>query len=90
MGFLCDFVTELKFRMIYNILGGDDMKRKAIVDTNLCAACGCCVKVCPKSAISVPHGVYAEVDEKLCIGCGRCAKECPASIITLDEVNHES
>ena len=76
--------------MVYNILGGDDMKRKAIVDISLCVACGCCVKVCPKSAISVPHGIYAEVDEKLCIGCGKCAKECPASIITLEAASHEN
>ncbi|PPJ44654.1 4Fe-4S ferredoxin, partial [Rhizobium sp. KAs_5_22] len=27
------------------------MKRKAIVDTSMCAACGCCVKVCPMGAI---------------------------------------
>ena len=66
------------------------MKRKAIVDTNMCAACGCCVKVCPLGAISVPHGVNAVIDETLCIGCGKCAKECPASIITLEEANHES
>jgi ferredoxin len=75
---------------MYNILGGDDMKRKAIVDTSLCVACGCCVKVCPKSAISVPHGVNAVIDETLCVGCGKCAKECPASIISLEERNNES
>ncbi|WP_295082473.1 4Fe-4S binding protein [Ruminococcus sp.] len=66
------------------------MKRKAIVDTSQCVACGCCVKVCPRAAISVPHGINAVIDEKLCVGCGKCAKECPASIITLEEVNHES
>ncbi|EWM52401.1 4Fe-4S binding protein [Ruminococcus flavefaciens] len=66
------------------------MKRKAIVDTSLCVACGCCVKVCPRKAISVPHGVYAEADQKLCIGCGKCAIECPASIISLEERNNES
>lgn len=61
-------------------------KRKAIVSTRDCVACGCCIKVCPKSAITVPKGVYAKVDEALCIGCGKCAKECPASIISMEVI----
>ena len=59
-------------------------KRKAIVSTQECVACGCCIKVCPRSAISIPKGIYAMIDEELCVGCGKCAKECPASIITLE------
>lgn len=46
-----------------------------------CVACGSCVPVCPKQALSVPHGVRAMVDQSLCIGCGLCVKECPAGII---------
>ena len=59
-------------------------KRKAIVNINECVACGCCIKVCPKKAISVPRGICAEIDSALCVGCGKCAKECPASVITLE------
>lgn len=59
-------------------------KRKAKVSTRECVACGCCVKVCPKKAITVPKGVFAVVDYDLCVGCGKCAKECPASIITME------
>lgn len=59
-------------------------KRKALVSTRDCVACGCCVKVCPKQAISVYKGLYATVNES-CIGCGKCAKECPAGIISLVE-----
>lgn len=66
------------------------MKRKAKVDINICVACGCCVKVCPRGAISVPDGINAVIDDKFCVGCGKCAAECPASIITLEEVYHES
>ncbi|WP_294413468.1 4Fe-4S binding protein [uncultured Ruminococcus sp.] len=66
------------------------MKRKAKVNIDICVACGCCVKVCPRAAISVPNGVNAVIDETLCIGCGKCATECPASIITLEEISHES
>lgn len=61
-------------------------KRKATVDTNACVACGCCVKVCPMSAIQVWRGIRAEVDEARCVGCGRCVRECPASVIVLREV----
>lgn len=50
-----------------------------------CVACGCCVKVCPKSAIQVPHGIIARVDMDKCIGCGKCEKTCPAGIITILE-----
>ncbi|MCI8415996.1 MAG: 4Fe-4S binding protein [Lachnospiraceae bacterium] len=59
-------------------------KRKAAVNIQECVACGCCIKVCPKGAITVPKGISAKVDEALCVGCGKCAKECPASIITLE------
>jgi ferredoxin len=62
------------------------MKRKAKIGKDQCVACGCCVKVCPKSAITVPNGIYAVVDEQLCVGCGKCSRECPASIIELQEV----
>lgn len=48
-----------------------------------CVACGCCVKVCPKDAISVWRGVTAKVDDTRCVGCGKCEKECPASAIIL-------
>lgn len=58
-------------------------KRLAEVDQATCVACGCCIKVCPKKAISVYRGLYARVDEQKCIGCGLCAKECPASIISI-------
>lgn len=59
-------------------------KRKAIVNIRECVACGCCIKICPRGAISIPKGIYAEIDKSLCIGCGKCANECPASIITME------
>ncbi|EOS32575.1 MAG: 4Fe-4S binding protein [Lachnospiraceae bacterium] len=58
--------------------------RKAVVDSNTCVACGCCMKVCPRNAITIPKGICAIVDQNLCVGCGKCAKECPASVITLE------
>ena len=61
--------------------------RLAWVDRTLCAACGVCMKVCPKKAITIYKGLYALVEETLCIGCKKCAKECPASIIDIREVD---
>ena len=60
-------------------------RRVAQVDKTLCAACGCCAKVCPLSAIEIFCGLYARIDAKRCVGCGKCARECPASIITVGE-----
>lgn len=64
------------------------LKRKAVVSTKDCVACGCCVKVCPRNAITVPKGIYAEINKTQCVGCGKCAKECPAGIITLEVEEH--
>ena len=63
--------------------------KRAVVNRELCVACGSCQKVCPVGAIRVYKGLYAQPDEARCIGCGRCAKECPASVITV-EARHEN
>jgi len=60
-------------------------KRRALVDETNCVACGCCVKVCPLSAIRVVKGIAAQVDTEKCVGCGKCARECPATVITIQE-----
>jgi ferredoxin len=67
-------------------------KKYAVVDRDICVACGACTKECPKSAISVFRGCYAVVDKEICIGCGKCAGICPAGCIGLavrEEKNHE-
>lgn len=60
-------------------------KRKAHVEERACVACGCCVKVCPMSAIQIFHGVMAVVDQEKCVGCGKCVKACPATVISIQE-----
>ena len=50
-----------------------------------CVACGCCVKACPLGAISVWHGIRAQVNPLRCVGCGKCALVCPAEVIVLTE-----
>lgn len=62
-------------------------KKRAEVTQRDCVACGCCVKVCPMSAIRIVKGVFAEVDRMQCVGCGKCVKECPASVIKITEVS---
>lgn len=65
------------------------IKKKAVVLSKECVACGCCVKACPREAISIYKGLYAVVDTTKCIGCGKCAITCPAQVISIvreDEV----
>lgn len=59
-----------------------NLKKKAVISGE-CVACGCCVKACPLSAISVHKGMYAIADDKKCVGCGSCARCCPASVILI-------
>lgn len=58
-------------------------KNFALIDQKLCVACGTCLKICPKNAITIAKGCYAHADPEICVGCGQCAKACPASIIKI-------
>lgn len=64
-------------------------KRYAFVHKNLCVACGACENVCPKNAIKVKKGIYADVDEVNCVGCGICSKNCPAGAIDIRNRDEE-
>lgn len=61
------------------------MKKLAIPDQKICVACGVCLNTCPKEAISIYKGCFAQVDETRCVGCGLCAKACPAGCIAVME-----
>lgn len=61
------------------------IRKKAVVDIAKCVACGCCKKVCPKSAITIEKGLYSKIDESICVGCGKCVLSCPADIIKLEQ-----
>ena len=61
------------------------MKKLAVPDRKACVACGVCMKNCPKGAISIHKGCYAQVEETKCVGCGLCAKACPAGCIAIKE-----
>ena len=66
------------------------MKRVAKIQEEKCVACGSCAKVCPRSAIDVPNGIYALVAKDACVGCGLCAKECPASVIHIVKIEEDA
>lgn len=59
-------------------------KKIALIDKD-CVACGCCVRVCPRGALSVYKGFLAKVAQERCIGCGKCADACPAQVISMVE-----
>lgn len=72
----------------------------AVVDRDMCKACGKCVAVCSKKLISLipydaPYQVACSSKDKgpvamkacdvACIGCGICKKNCSSDAITLEE-----
>lgn len=61
------------------------MKKFAIINREICVACGVCMKACPRNAISIFRGCYAVADEGKCVGCGLCSKACPAGCISIKE-----
>lgn len=53
----------------------------AIAESEACAGCLTCVRVCPFEAPSVER--TAAMDPSLCQACGLCAAECPAGAIEI-------
>ncbi|MFZ5595660.1 MAG: FAD-dependent oxidoreductase [Bacillota bacterium] len=54
----------------------------AVVQTEKCAACYTCVRLCPFNAPRIVNNA-AQIETVLCQGCGTCAGECPNKAITL-------
>jgi Pyruvate/2-oxoacid:ferredoxin oxidoreductase delta subunit len=54
----------------------------AVVDDELCAACGTCAEYCQFAAIAVDDG-FAHIDAAACMGCGVCVAHCPQEAISL-------
>lgn len=40
-----------------------------------CTGCGCCVNICPESAITITNN-KAYIDQSKCVGCGECLCAC--------------
>ncbi len=56
----------------------------AVLDQDLCTACGVCVDRCQMDAITVGDEV-AELNRDRCIGCGLCVSTCPEDALSLVE-----
>lgn len=56
--------------------------RVAAVDSQKCAACLTCVRLCPFNAPRLVDD-KVNIEPVLCQGCGSCAGECPAKAISL-------
>jgi len=55
----------------------------AVVDLDLCVACGACADSCPYNAIELGSFSQPNVIEAACKGCGVCAVECPMGAMQL-------
>lgn len=61
----------------------------AVVDADLCAACGDCLARCQFDALALPEDSLAEsaghcqVDAGRCVGCGLCVTVCPTEALSL-------
>ncbi|HEB32707.1 MAG TPA: FAD-dependent oxidoreductase [Spirochaetes bacterium] len=56
----------------------------ALVDEDVCAACGVCVSVCSYDApeiITVRGKKVSRINKVLCKGCGACTSACPSSAV---------
>ncbi|NQU73337.1 MAG: DUF362 domain-containing protein [Candidatus Omnitrophica bacterium] len=56
---------------------------KPSVVKDKCTACGCCVDMCPVSAISLKND-KALIDQNRCVGCGECLSACKFDAILVN------
>ncbi|MBN1686291.1 MAG: 4Fe-4S binding protein, partial [Spirochaetales bacterium] len=52
-------------------------------DSELCNACGRCVRRCQMDAVGLTGTATAQVDLDRCIGCGLCVTTCPTGSLSL-------
>lgn len=59
----------------------------AVIDPELCEACGRCQEVCRFDAVAPParNGVAFYIDPVACEGCAVCYFQCPAEAIRMEE-----
>ena len=63
------------------------MAEVAVVDVDLCTACGACIDVCPTEAIAMNDDEsFVVIDAALCTACGACVDECPTGALEIKDV----
>ena len=50
----------------------------AVINTEICVACGGCLDLCPTIAIRMIDD-QVNIDTEKCIDCGICVKVCPVN-----------
>ena len=63
----------------HTFIGG----KTAIIDQQLCSACGTCQTVCRYDAV-FEDGEYYQIDPIACDGCAACIYQCPNEAIRMD------
>jgi heterodisulfide reductase subunit A-like polyferredoxin len=85
-GRILDEAKAVSFR-IAMLLGAGRMavsSDTAVVDSQKCALCLTCMRVCPHTAIVIDEEKRsAKVQKEVCLSCGICVSHCPAKAISL-------
>ena len=63
--------------------------RYASVEKKDCIACGTCMIVCPRDAVTIKEGYYAYAEAEKCVGCGICGKHCPTGCISVIDMKKD-
>ena len=50
----------------------------AVINTEVCVACGGCIELCPTTAIRMIDD-NVNVNAEKCVDCGICVKVCPVN-----------
>ncbi len=56
---------------------------KPAINVERCTLCGCCMAICPVSAISDASG-RAFINSRICVGCGECIAGCKFDAININ------
>ena len=85
-----DCCSILRSRNEFGIAGGPQKSNyRAVLDANICIACGDCISRCQVQAIEEGENSIPEISRDRCIGCGLCMVRCPVAAIELVPVSPE-
>ena len=75
-----ELVLSPQVQETHDFIGG----QVAIIDPDLCTACGICAEVCRFEAV-IPGDDTYRVDDIACEGCASCFYQCPVEAIRMEE-----